>query len=126
MAIEEDYSDFELTLRPTPDFYTPLLSIGPLIKVLSPQWLADEIKRQHTNIRNTFGKAKVFLGFTFRKAKNGYPGRTVFVLSASSSAAGSEIEAMLYFCVGRGARVCTSTYKNGPKRELGCRFLYPY
>ncbi|MBQ9184488.1 MAG: hypothetical protein IJ151_01285 [Bacteroidales bacterium] len=38
---------FELTLRPTPDFYTPLLSRGPLIKVLSPQWLADEIKKQH-------------------------------------------------------------------------------
>ena len=47
VATEDDYSDFELTLRPTPDFYTPLLSRGPLIKVLSPQWLADEIKRQH-------------------------------------------------------------------------------
>ena len=47
VATEEDYSDFELTLRPTSDFYTPLLSRGPLIKVLSPQWLADEIKRQH-------------------------------------------------------------------------------
>ena len=47
VATEEDYSDFELTLKPTPDFYTPLLSKGPLIKVLSPQWLADEIKRQH-------------------------------------------------------------------------------
>ena len=47
VATEDDYSDFELTLRPTPDFYTPLLSRSPLIKVLSPQWLADEIKRQH-------------------------------------------------------------------------------
>ena len=28
VATEEDYSDFELTLRPTPDFYTPLLSSG--------------------------------------------------------------------------------------------------
>ena len=46
-GVEDDYSDFELTLRPTPDFYTPLLSRGPLIKVLSPQWLADEIKKQH-------------------------------------------------------------------------------
>ena len=44
---EDEDDDFELTLRPTPDFYTPLLSRGPLIKVLSPQWLADEIKRQH-------------------------------------------------------------------------------
>ena len=46
VATEDDYSDFELTLRPTPDFYTPLLSKGPLIKIQSPQWLADEIKRQ--------------------------------------------------------------------------------
>jgi hypothetical protein len=28
-----------------------------------------------TNIRNTFGKAKLFLISTFRKAKNNYPGR---------------------------------------------------
>ena len=47
VATEEEYSDFELTLKLTPDFYTPLLSRGPLIKVLSPQWLADEIRRQH-------------------------------------------------------------------------------
>ncbi len=44
---EEDYSDFELTLRPTADFWTPLLSRGAAIKVLQPQWLADEIKRLH-------------------------------------------------------------------------------
>lgn len=44
---ESNYSDFELTLSPTPDFITPLLSRGVAIKVLSPQWLADEIKRQH-------------------------------------------------------------------------------
>ena len=43
----EDYTDFELTLRPTGDFFTPLLSRGAALKVLSPQWLADEIKRQH-------------------------------------------------------------------------------
>lgn len=47
VAIKDDYSDFELTLCPTPDFYTPLLSKGPLIKVLSPKWLADEIRKQH-------------------------------------------------------------------------------
>lgn len=43
----ENYSDFELTLRPTPDFCTPLLSRGPAIKILQPQWLADEIRRMH-------------------------------------------------------------------------------
>lgn len=43
----KDYADFEVTLRPTDEFYTPLLSRGSFIKVLSPKWLADEIKRQH-------------------------------------------------------------------------------
>ena len=47
IAIEEGYSDFELTLSPTADFWTPLLSRGAAIKILQPQWLADEIKRQH-------------------------------------------------------------------------------
>ena len=41
------YSDFSLTLRPTADFFSPLLSRGAAIKVLEPQWLADEIKRLH-------------------------------------------------------------------------------
>ena len=41
------YSDFSLTLSPTADFFSPLLSRGAAIKVLSPQWLADEIRRQH-------------------------------------------------------------------------------
>lgn len=47
ITTEEDYSDFELTLSPTADFLTPLLSRGAMIKVLQPQWLADEIKRLH-------------------------------------------------------------------------------
>ena len=40
----DEYTDFEVTLRPTEDFYSPLLSRGPYIKVLEPKWLADEIK----------------------------------------------------------------------------------
>ena len=43
----EAYTDFEMTLRPTADFLTPLLSRGYAIKVLQPQWLANEIKRLH-------------------------------------------------------------------------------
>ena len=43
----QTYSDFELILRPTADFWTPLLSRGAAIKVLQPQWLADEIKQIH-------------------------------------------------------------------------------
>ena len=40
----EEYTDFEVTLRPTEDFYSPLLSRGPYIKVIEPKWLADKIK----------------------------------------------------------------------------------
>lgn len=42
-----EWSDFEMTLRPTGDFYTPLMSRGPLIRVMEPQWLADVIRSQH-------------------------------------------------------------------------------
>lgn len=43
----EEYADFELMLSPTPDFWTPLVSRGPAIKILQPQWLAEEVKRLH-------------------------------------------------------------------------------
>ena len=43
----DDYSDFQLTLSPTADFLSPLLARGAAIKVLTPQWLADEIKQLH-------------------------------------------------------------------------------
>ena len=43
----DDYTDFELLLSPTADFFSPLLARGAAIKVLQPQWLADEIKRLH-------------------------------------------------------------------------------
>lgn len=44
---DEDFSDFEMWLSPTSDFWTPLLSRGSAIKVMQPQWLADEIRRMH-------------------------------------------------------------------------------
>ena len=43
----DEYSDFELTISPTGDFYTPLLARGGAIKVLEPQWLADVIRDFH-------------------------------------------------------------------------------
>jgi len=43
----EAYTDFALMLRPTADFFSPLLARGAAIKIMEPQWLADEIKRQH-------------------------------------------------------------------------------
>ena len=46
IASGEDWTDFEYWLRISNDFYTPLLSRGPNIKVPQPQWLADEIRQQ--------------------------------------------------------------------------------
>ena len=47
IASGEDWTDFEYWLRISNDFYTPLLSRGPNIKVLQPEWLAEEIRQQH-------------------------------------------------------------------------------
>ena len=43
----DEYSDFQLTLSPTADFFSPLLARGAAIKILEPQWLADEIRDLH-------------------------------------------------------------------------------
>ena len=43
----EDYTDFELFMRPTIDLSTHFVSRSFLIKVLEPQWLADEIHHMH-------------------------------------------------------------------------------
>jgi hypothetical protein len=47
LTVTPDYTDFELTLRPTADFITPLLSRGAAIKVLSPEWLAQAVRQGH-------------------------------------------------------------------------------
>ena len=43
----EDYSDFELKLKPTTDFKTKLFSRGEWLEVLEPQSLADELVEWH-------------------------------------------------------------------------------
>jgi len=43
----EGYTDFRYRLRPTFDFTTKLVSYGAFIKVLEPQWLADEVRDIH-------------------------------------------------------------------------------
>lgn len=43
----DDYSDFELTLRPTYDFSNRILSAGNRVRVLQPRWLASEIREMH-------------------------------------------------------------------------------
>lgn len=47
IAIEDDYSDFEIVMRPTFDFSSHLLSRGIMLKVIEPQWLADEVRDMH-------------------------------------------------------------------------------
>ncbi|MBQ6728547.1 MAG: WYL domain-containing protein [Bacteroidales bacterium] len=44
---QQDFADFELFLRPTTDFKGQLLSRGAWLKVLEPQWLADEMRQWH-------------------------------------------------------------------------------
>ena len=39
----DDYADFELTLRPTYNFYMKLMSFGNMIKVLEPKSLQEKI-----------------------------------------------------------------------------------
>ena len=47
ISSSDEYTDFELTLKPTSDFKTKLLSRGEWLQVLSPQSLADEIVEWH-------------------------------------------------------------------------------
>ena len=55
IARGDDYTDFELTLRPTMDFCNCLLSHGCHIKVLSPEWLALEIFEMHAEAARLYG-----------------------------------------------------------------------
>lgn len=48
IGFTDKHTDFELTLRPTADFISHILSRGEYLKVISPQWLANEIKELHT------------------------------------------------------------------------------
>ncbi|MBR5804105.1 MAG: WYL domain-containing protein [Bacteroidaceae bacterium] len=41
----DGYVDFELRMHPTPDFFSHVLSRSSQLQVLSPQWLADEIRK---------------------------------------------------------------------------------
>jgi len=43
----DEYTDFELRLSPTADFFSPLLARGAAIKILEPETLANDIKALH-------------------------------------------------------------------------------
>lgn len=50
----ENYVDFEYHLCPTYDFINKILSYAGRIKVIEPQWLADEIKEAHRKAFETY------------------------------------------------------------------------
>ena len=52
----ENFADFELRMRPTVDFSAHLLSRGGWIKVVSPQWLADEVHKMHMDAVAVYDK----------------------------------------------------------------------
>ena len=52
----DEYSDFELRLRPTSEFKAQLMTRGQWIEVLEPQSLADEIVEWHKNAINRYKK----------------------------------------------------------------------
>ncbi len=52
----ENFADFELYMRPTVDLSGHLLSRGNQIKVLSPQWLADELRDMHLEAALMYGR----------------------------------------------------------------------
>lgn len=56
IATTDSYSDFELHLSPTPDFFGPLLAHGASIQVLEPSWLADEIRKEHLKAAELYKK----------------------------------------------------------------------
>ena len=52
----EEYTDFELKLKPTADFKAQLMSRGQWIEILEPQYLADEIVEWHKNAIERYKK----------------------------------------------------------------------
>lgn len=44
IAATKEYADYEIRLRPTSDFKAHILSRGEWLQVISPEWLADDIR----------------------------------------------------------------------------------
>lgn len=57
IASTDDYSDFELTLRPTIDFSNKIVSETRRVKVLEPRWLADEVRELHLDAVKMYDEA---------------------------------------------------------------------
>ena len=52
--VTEEYTDYELKMKITNDFISPLLSRGAWIKILEPEWLADEVKLIHLSAADLY------------------------------------------------------------------------
>ena len=50
----DEYSDFKYYLCPTTDFRDYIIGRGSRLKVLSPKWLADEIKYKHQEAADAY------------------------------------------------------------------------
>ena len=57
IATADDYSDFELTLRPTIDFSNKIVSEARRVKVLEPRRLADEVRELHLDAVKMYDEA---------------------------------------------------------------------
>lgn len=56
LKVTEDYTDFELFLRPTADFVGHLMSRGSWLQVLKPASLALQIQQWHQNALDRYAK----------------------------------------------------------------------
>ena len=50
----EEYTDYELKLRPAEDFIEHLLSLSTWVKVMEPAWLAKEVQRRLKDALNRY------------------------------------------------------------------------
>ena len=54
----EEYTDFELVMRPTTDFKAHLMSRGRWLQVISPEWLANETQEWLQAALDTYQNSK--------------------------------------------------------------------
>ena len=56
IAKGDNYMDFEITMRPTVDFFGYLMSRGSQLRILSPEWLAEQIHDLHRDAMRMYEK----------------------------------------------------------------------
>ena len=58
IAKGDNYMDFEITMRPTVDFFGYLMSRGSQLRILSPEWLAEQIHDLHRDAMRMYEKTE--------------------------------------------------------------------